>query len=96
MKQRRNDFLGQLRRAQEAKREPVREIAPERMSGEELEDAITAARRELLDAQHAELREREKARVSGERFPGGTPEARGPREPGRQFIPQQRAKHWRV
>lgn len=91
MKRRPNDFLARLKRAQEAKREPVREIAPEQMSGEELEDAITAARRELLDAQHAELREREKARVSGERFPGA--EAR---EPGRQFIPQQRAKHWRV
>ncbi len=94
MKQR-NDFLAQLKRAQEAKREPrprpgakldVR--APEQMSDEELADAITAARRELLDAQRAELREQEKARVSGE----SSAEAR---EPGRQFIPQQRAKHWR-
>ena len=93
MKSRRDAFLAQLKRAQEAKREPrprpgakldVR--APEQMSGEELADAITAARRELLDAQRAELREQEKARVSGE--------ARSPVE-SRQFIPQQRPKHWR-
>jgi len=37
----------------------------EQMSDEELEEAITASRRQLLDAQHAELRERELARVSG-------------------------------
>jgi len=89
MKTRRNNFLEQLKRAHEAKREPrprPREVAPEQMSDEELADAITAARRELLDAQRAELREQEKARVSGE--------ARSPVE-SRQFIPQQRPKHWR-
>ena len=88
MKPRRSAFLAQLKRSQEAKREPsgAKLIAPEQMSDEELEDAITAARRELLDAQRAELREQEKARVSGE--------ARSPVE-SRQFIPQQRPKHWR-
>ena len=35
------------------------------MTDAELEEAITASRRQLLDGQHAELRERELARVSG-------------------------------
>jgi hypothetical protein len=39
---------------------------PAEMSDEELEDGIRKARKEILDAQHAELREREKARVAPE------------------------------
>jgi hypothetical protein len=35
------------------------------MSDEELGEALTQARRDLLDARHAELRERELARVQG-------------------------------
>jgi hypothetical protein len=40
----------------------------------ELEDSLQKARRDLLDAQHAELREREKARVAPE--DGGRPQRR--------------------
>jgi hypothetical protein len=38
--------------------------SPEAMTDEELEAAITTARRDLLDAQHQELREREVSRVA--------------------------------
>jgi hypothetical protein len=65
----RNNFLEQIMRAREAAERPVAEQEQakpvEEMSGQELEDAITTARRKLLDAQHQELRERELARVSG-------------------------------
>jgi DNA-directed RNA polymerase specialized sigma24 family protein len=65
----RNNFLDQIRRAREAAEKPSeateRETKPiEQMSGEELDEALNQARRDLLDAQHAELREREIARVS--------------------------------
>jgi hypothetical protein len=43
------------------------------MSDAELEEAITEARRELLDAQRAELREREIARVAGAEEATGRP-----------------------
>ncbi len=63
------NFLEQIKRAREAAEKPAPEQAPtkptEQMTDDELEDAITATRRQLLDAQHAELRERELARVSG-------------------------------
>jgi hypothetical protein len=45
----------------------------EAMSDEELAEAETAARRRLLDAQHAELREREIARVAGAEEATGRP-----------------------
>jgi hypothetical protein len=66
----RNNFLDQIKRAREAAEAkpptPEPETKPtEHMSGEELEAAIDQARRDLLAAQHAELRERELARVSG-------------------------------
>ena len=63
----RNKFLEQIQRAKEASQAPASTPAekPEEMSDEELQRAVTAARRELLDAQHAELREREIARVQG-------------------------------
>jgi hypothetical protein len=71
------NFLEQIKRAREAAERPTPEQEQtkptEQMSGEELEQAITEARRELLDAQHAELREREIARVSGTTAPEPAP-----------------------
>ena len=61
-------FLEQIKRAREAAQAPTPERAQkpvEEKSDGELEGAVTAARRELLDAQHAELRARELERVSG-------------------------------
>jgi len=62
-------YLEQLKKRQEAAQESVPEEEQakptEEMSDEELEEAITATRRQLLDAQHAELREREITRVTG-------------------------------
>lgn len=64
----RNNFLDQIKRARDAAQRPApeqRQPKPiEQMTDAELEEAITAARRELLDAQHAELRERELSRVT--------------------------------
>jgi hypothetical protein len=65
----RNNFLEQIKRARDAAEKPSeateRETKPiEQMSGEELDEALNKARRDLLDARHAELREREIARVS--------------------------------
>lgn len=62
------NFIEQIRKRQEAvdKPAPEPEANPtDEMTDTELEDAITAARRRLLDAQHRELREREIARVQG-------------------------------
>jgi hypothetical protein len=62
------NFIEQLRKRQEAAEKPAPEPETKptgQMTDAELEEAITAARRLLLDAQHAELREREIARVSG-------------------------------
>ncbi len=61
------DFIEQLRKRQEAKTSAtVAEVAKptEEMTDAQLEEAITESRRQLLDAQHAELRERETARAS--------------------------------
>jgi hypothetical protein len=63
-------FLEKIQAAKAAAEAATSEAAAEtprsaeEMSDEELEEAITASKRELLDAQHAELREREIARVS--------------------------------
>jgi hypothetical protein len=63
-------FLEKIQAAKAAAEAATSEAATEapksaeQMTGEELEEAITASRRKLLDAQHAELRERELARVS--------------------------------
>jgi DNA-directed RNA polymerase specialized sigma24 family protein len=61
----RNNFLDQIRKRQEATKEPEpTEAKPtEQMTDDELQQALDKARRDLLDAQHAELREREIARV---------------------------------
>ena len=65
------NFLEQIKRAREAadssrvRPEEKTSKPTEQMTGEELEEAITTARRKLLDAQHAELRERELSRVAG-------------------------------
>jgi hypothetical protein len=62
------NFLEQIQAAREAAQAPEPE-APDKPAEEltdaELEGAITEARRRLLDAQRAELREREIARVAG-------------------------------
>ena len=75
----RNNFLGQIQRARAAAEAPEPEATAkptEQMTDDELEEAITASKRELLDLQHAELREREIARASG------AGEATGPRASG--------------
>jgi hypothetical protein len=58
-------FLEQLQRRQEATAAPstTAEKPVEQMSSEELDEALDRARRDLLDARHAELRERELARM---------------------------------
>jgi hypothetical protein len=63
----RNNFLENLKRAQAAKTsesEPAEARPTEQVTDDELEEAVAAARRQLLDAQHQELRDREIARVS--------------------------------
>jgi hypothetical protein len=68
----RNNFLDQLRRKQ-AERDSLETTArtdakpASEMTDDELEAALTASRRELLDAQHAEVRRhaKEQAGVSG-------------------------------
>jgi len=69
-------FLEQIQAAREAASAPEPEATAkptEQMSDAELEEAITASRRRLLDAQHAELREREIARVAGAEEATGRP-----------------------
>jgi len=69
-------FLEQIQAAREAASAPEPEAPDkptEQMSDAELEAAITEARRELLDAQHQELREREIARVAGDGEATGRP-----------------------
>ncbi len=73
----RNNFLDQLRRKQ-AERDSLETTAQtdakpaSEMTDSEISSALTAARREVLDLQHEELREREKARVLGtDRISGG-------------------------
>ncbi len=80
----RDNFREQLRRKQEAaESSPVEaETGPKttaEMTDDELREAMTESRREILDLQHEELREREKARVLGtDRISGGVV-----RDPGR-------------
>ncbi len=67
---RRNDFREQLeRRRKQAESGPVEARTDSKttaqMSDEEISSALAEARREILDLRHEELREREKARVSG-------------------------------
>jgi hypothetical protein len=62
------NFIEQIKKRREAAENPAPEPETkptDEMTDTELEDAITAARRQLLDAQHRELREREIARVQG-------------------------------
>jgi hypothetical protein len=66
----RNDFREQLeRRRKQAESGPVEAETDSKttaqMSDEEISSALAAARREILDIRHEELREREKARVTG-------------------------------
>ena len=70
MARKNNNFLEQLQRRREQDatlgspgEATTTEKPVEQMSGEELEEALSRARRELLDAQHSELRERELARI---------------------------------
>jgi hypothetical protein len=68
----RNNFLEQIQRARAAAEKPREATEQEQtkpieeMSDEELSQAERAARRRLLDLQHAELRERETARAAKE------------------------------
>ena len=62
MNQKRNPF--RLRTKSPEPEAPPKPAAE--MTDEELEEGIRKARREILDAQHAELRLREKARVAPE------------------------------
>jgi len=79
----RNNFREQLRRKQEAaESSPVEaETGPKttaEMTDSEISSALAAARREVLDLQHEELREREKARVLGtDRISGGVAHEQG-------------------
>jgi hypothetical protein len=66
----RNNFLEQLeRRRKQAESSPVEAETDAKpaseMTDSEISSALAAARREILDLQHEELREREKARASG-------------------------------
>ena len=70
MARKNNNFLEQLQRRREQDatlgspgEATTTEKPVEQMSGEELEEALSRARRDLLDAQHSELRERELARL---------------------------------
>lgn len=62
-----NNFLEQLQRRREQATTPVStttpEKPPEQMTAEELDVALVSAQRDLLDARHQELRERELARI---------------------------------
>jgi hypothetical protein len=68
-------FIEQIRKRQAAAKdpEPTEAKPTEQMTDDELEEALGKARRDLLDAQHAELREREIARVSGTTTPEPAP-----------------------
>ncbi len=84
---RRNDFREQLeRRRSAAEQAPSPEgdataKPASEMSDDEISAALAAARREILDLQHEELREREKARVLGAaRISGGVVQ-----DPGRSL-----------
>ena len=60
-------FLEQIQAAREAAQAPEPEATAkptEEMTDDELEGALNQARRDLLDLQHQELRERELARVA--------------------------------
>jgi hypothetical protein len=90
-----NNFLEQLQRRREQDASPgatTTEKSPQEMSSEELDEALTRARQDLLDAQHAELRERELARVQK---PAG--EEAGPRSLSDVLRDKQRDKRrtWR-
>jgi hypothetical protein len=71
------NFIEQLKKRREATERLAPEQAPtkptEQMADDELEEALNKARRDLLDAQHAELREREIARVSAPSTPEPAP-----------------------
>ncbi len=72
---------------------PQPEAAPQpkpaaEMTDEELEEGIRKARREILDAQHEELRIREKARL----VPGDAPEGTKPRNLGEIFKKNKRGR----
>jgi hypothetical protein len=78
-------FIEQIKRAREAAEGPAAEQEQakptEQMTDDELEEAITAKRRQLLDLQHQELRERELARVKDEGLRPMTEEAHSPNQP---------------
>jgi hypothetical protein len=67
------NFLEQIKRAREAAQASAPEQAPtkptEQMADDEIQEALNKARRDLLDAQHQELREREIARASASGSP---------------------------
>ncbi len=74
------NFLEQIKKAREAKtseleQEPTEAKPAEAMTDDELEAALTASRRKLLDLQHQEVRDRELARVSASGRSPATPEA---------------------
>ncbi len=79
------NFLAQIKQARAAAEKPreateQEQTKPtERMTDEELEEALTASRRKLLDLQHRELRDREIARLSEA---GGATERRTERASG--------------
>ena len=88
-------FLEQIQRAREASQALPPEQANKpisEMSDEELEQAERAARRELLDARHQELRAREIARVSGAEG-DAAPQAAGLADTLRGL--QKRKRYWR-
>ncbi len=62
MKKKQNPFFRP--RAKSPEPEEISQPKPAEMSDQELEEGIRNARRELLQAQHDALRERERARVA--------------------------------
>jgi hypothetical protein len=99
MKRKRNNFLAQLQRRRDQAASPPQRSSTtppiEEMSDEKLDEALTAAKRQLLDAQHAELRERELARVAKQGQ--GTQEGEGTWSLADVLREKQRAKRrtWR-
>jgi hypothetical protein len=91
-----NNFIENLRRKREAASATPEapEKPAEQMSDAELEEAITASRRQLLDLQHQELREREIARVTGAAEATEQPQASGLAEVLRGLQKQKR-RTWR-
>ncbi len=78
MKKRTNPFR---LRAKSPEPEEAQPKAASSMSDQEIEEGIRQTRREILDLQHEELREREKARLTGD-----APEGSGkPRNLGNIF-----------